>query len=86
MPEESGPAAEFCFRNLKGRNITNVSARVTNEEPSMMRVYRDEISRHLIDEARRLYPDAITFHFASLITSINIEKQIATTGSPSEEV
>lgn len=43
----------------------------------MIRVYRDEISRHLIDEARRLHPDAITFHFEAGVAGVDLDKRVA---------
>ena len=57
--------------------MAGVKSEVTYENPTMIRVYRDEISRHLIDEGKRLYPDAITFHFDSPITSVDFEKRVA---------
>ena len=69
--------AEFCFRDLKGRQIGGANSEVSYENPTMIRVYRDEVSRHLIDEGKRLHPDAITFHFDSPITRVDFEKRIA---------
>ena len=40
-----------------------------------MRVFRDEIARHVIEEAQRLHGDAISFHFDSTIQRIDLEKQ-----------
>ena len=57
--------------------MAGVKSEVTFEKPTMIRVYRDEISRHLIDEGRRLHSDAITFHFDAPITSVDFEKRVA---------
>lgn len=40
----------------------------------MMRVFRDEIARHLIDEAERLHPDKIKFHFEKGIKHVDLDK------------
>jgi len=45
------------------------------DSPTMLRVFRDEIGRLLIDEAHRLHPDKIKFHFGAPIDSVNLEKQ-----------
>ena len=57
--------------------MAGVNSEVTFENPTMIRVYRDEISRHLIDEGKRLHPEAITYHFDSPMTSIDFEKRVA---------
>ena len=49
---------------------------VTPANPTMIRVYRDEISRHLIDEAKRLHPEAITFHFEAGIIGADLDKRV----------
>lgn len=69
--------AEFTFRDGKGRQLAGVNSEVTIENPTMIRVYRDEISRHLIDEGKRLHSEAISFHFESPITSVDFEKRVA---------
>ena len=49
------------------------------DPPTNLRVFRDEIGRQLIDEAKRLYPDAIKFHFSCSIKSIDLDNQAVTT-------
>ena len=68
--------SEFIFRDKKGRAVGGANMPVTTKDPTMIRVYRDEISRHLIDEARRLYPEAITFHFDAPISGVDFEKRV----------
>ena len=41
----------------------------------MMRVFRDEIARHLIDEAERKFPDQVKFHFEEGVSSVNLAQQ-----------
>ena len=39
-----------------------------------LRVFRDEVSRHVIDEAQRLHRDAVTFHFNAHIQHVNLQQ------------
>ena len=41
----------------------------------MLRVFRDEIGRQLIDEAQRLYPNAIKFHFNCPVDAVDLDQQ-----------
>lgn len=76
--------AEFQFRDGKGRAIGGLSEPVSLENPMRIRVYRDEISRHLIEEAQRLHREAITFHFQASVTAVNFHKQVATVADSRE--
>lgn len=54
--------------------------------PKVLRVFQDEIGRQLIDEAKRLYPDAIQFHFNCPVESVDTAKQTVSVpkGSPTQ--
>lgn len=43
--------------------------------PKCLRVFRDEVSRHVIDEAKRLHSEAIVFHFDVRVEDVNLQKQ-----------
>ena len=43
-----------------------------------MRRYRDELSHHLISEAQRLHPSAITFSFETELSSVDLARQTLT--------
>ena len=45
------------------------------DPPIVLRVFRDEIGRQLIDEAQRLYPDAIKFHFNCPVEAVDLDQQ-----------
>lgn len=57
------------------------------EPPTNLRVFRDEIARQLINEANRLFPDTIEFHFNSPVQAVDIDKQTVTvSGDSSQQV
>ena len=49
---------------------------VDDKNDDNIRVFRDELSRHLIDEALRQHPDAISFCFEAPIDSVDFERQL----------
>ena len=53
-----------------------------------VRAFRDEIALCVINEAKRLHPNAIEFHFNSLIQNVDLDRQTAhvSTGSHVTEV
>lgn len=57
------------------------------DPPTNLRVFRDEIARQLIDEAQRLFPDTIEFHFNSPVQAVDIDKQtVAVSGDSPQQV
>lgn len=62
-----------------------VEAPVTLENPTMMRVFRDEIARHIIDEAEAKFPDKIKFHFGEGVSNVDLETQQVTVSSQTGE-
>ena len=76
------------FLRQDGSVYHTVEAPVTKEKPMMMRVFRDEIARHLIDEAERLYPSKVKFHFNQGVSEVDLAaKSVTITGdSGSKEV
>ena len=55
----------------------------------MVRGYRDEVTVHIIREAKRLHPQAILFHFNSQIQKVDLDKHTihaSTAGSSSAQV
>ena len=54
----------------------SVNHPVDDKNSNYMRVFRDELSRHLIDEALRQHPDAVSFRFEAPIDSIDFERQL----------
>ena len=51
----------------------------------MMRVFRDEIARHLIDAAVELYPQAIKFHFGMGLHTVDLDaKTVVLSGQDKE--
>ena len=58
---------------------------VNKENPRMIRVFRDEIARHLIDAAADLYPQEIKFHFGMGVSGVNLDaKTVAFSGQDKE--
>ena len=43
--------------------------------PAWLRGFRNEITRLVIDEAQRMYPEAIRFSFDTAIESIDLDRQ-----------
>lgn len=67
-------AAETTFYGAKGQVLRTFTTSV-EDPPTVLRVFRDEIGRQLIDEAQRLYPDAIKFHFNCPIEAVDLDQQ-----------
>ena len=59
----------------KGKIYAAGSVPVPPTDPLLLRVFRDEIARHLIEEAKRLHPAAVTFHFSTPVTGLDFEQQ-----------
>lgn len=74
--------------DLNGKLTRAASVPVTND-PVMLRAFRDEISRHIIEEAQRLHPTAITFSFNADIQEVDLHAQtvhVAQQDSPKKTV
>lgn len=73
----------------KADGTTKRSARIPiTQDPQCVRAFRDEIALCVINEAKRLHPNAIEFHFNSLIQNVDLDRQTAhvSTGSHVTEV
>ena len=78
-------AADITFYGFKGQVLHSLTRPVV-DPPEVLRVFRDEIGRQLIDEAQRLYPDAIQFHFNCPIEVVDLAKQTVSTKSNTSQV
>ena len=78
-------AADITFYGIKGQ-VLQTFTRPVVDPPEVLRVFRDEIGRQLIDEAQRLYPDAIQFHFKCPIAAVDLDMQTVTINSNAEQV
>lgn len=73
----------------KEDGTTMRSARIPiTQDPQYIRAFRDEIALCVINEAKRLHPNAIEFHFNTLIQKVNLDRQTVhvSTGSHVTEV
>jgi len=66
--------ADFKLFKPNGAIQRSVSLPVT-DNPRLLRSPRDEITRHIIEEAQRMYPDAISFHFSTTIQQVDLNRQ-----------
>lgn len=62
------------FHDKKGK-VQRTFKTPVKDSPTILRVFRDEICRLLIDEAYRLHPDKVKFHFGAPNGSVNLEQQ-----------
>ncbi|DBA80226.1 hypothetical protein WJX79_006530 [Trebouxia sp. C0005] len=53
------------------------------DPPTSLRIFRDEISRLLIDEAQRLHPGKISFRFSTPVVAVNLEAHTVRVASDS---
>lgn len=67
----------MVIKRADGSVRQSIKMPVPAKDPQMLRVYRDEISRHLIDEAKRLCPEAVSFAFDSPLVTVDFVNQIA---------
>ncbi|DBB18334.1 TPA: hypothetical protein ACH3X3_003283 [Trebouxia sp. C0006] len=56
----------------------SVSLPVT-DNPGLLMSSRDEITRHTIEEAQRMFPNAISFHFNTSIQQVDLDRQCVIT-------
>ena len=86
---QSFPAHAAEANMYKEDGTTMRSARIPiTQDPQHVRAFRDEIALCVINEAKRLHPNAIKFHFNTLIQKVNLDRQTAhvSTGSHVTEV
>ena len=69
---------------MQGQVLRSFSIPVT-DPPTNLRVFRDEIARQLIDEAQRLFPDTIHFHFSCPVQAVDTDKQTVTISNDSSQ-
>lgn len=72
--------ADFKLFKADGAIQRSVSLPVT-DNPGLLMSSRDEITRHTIEEARRMYPDAISFHFNTTIQQVDLNRQCVITAA-----
>lgn len=79
-------AADTTFYGSQGQALRSSSNPVT-DPPTNLKVFRDEITRQLICEAQRLFPNTIQFHFNSSVQAVDTEKQtVNISGNSSQQV
>ena len=60
-----------------------------SQDPPCLRAFRDEIALRTVQEAQRLFPQAIKFNYNAAVTSVDFERQlvhISMDGSNTTEV
>ena len=60
-----------------------------SQDPPCLRAFRDEIALRTVQEAQRLFPQAIKFHYNTAVTNVDFKKQlvhISMAGSSTTEV
>ena len=72
--------AEVQAFDTNGKSVRNTSIPVT-DEPVILRAFRDEVTRCVVEEAKRLHPAAITFHFNSRIRGVDLHRQVVHVGA-----
>ncbi|DBA70580.1 TPA: hypothetical protein ACH3X2_011969 [Trebouxia sp. C0005] len=70
--------ADFKLFKADGAIQRSVSLPVT-DSPGLLMSSRDEITRHTIEEARRMFPNAISFRFNTTIQQVDLNRQCVTT-------
>ncbi len=80
-------AAEANMYKADGTTMRSARIPIT-QDPQCVRAFRDEIALCIIDEAKRLLPNAIEFHFNTPIQKVDLDRQTAhvSTGSQVTEV
>lgn len=80
-------AAEANMYKADGTTMRSVRTPIT-QDPVCVRAFRDEVALCVINEAKRLHPDAIEFHFNTHIQRVDLDRQTAhvSTGSQVTEV
>ncbi|KAL0027346.1 hypothetical protein WJX79_002794 [Trebouxia sp. C0005] len=73
-----GGRADFKLFKADGAIQRSVSLPVT-DSPGLLMSSRDEITRHTIEEARRMFPNAISFRFNTTIQQVDLNRQCVTT-------
>ena len=66
--------ADMDIYSPKGQ-LLRTATFLIDHDPKCLRVFRDETSRHIIDEAQWLHPDAITFHFDTCVEHVDLDQQ-----------
>ena len=80
-----GCSAGQAFYNEKGAVVRSFTQAV-GHPATRLRIFRDEIARQLIDEAQRLHPDKISFHFGVAIANVDLDNQIVTTSENTDNL
>ncbi len=70
--------ADFKLFRADGAMQRSVSLPVT-DNPGLLMSSRDEITRHTIEEAQRMCPNAISFHFNTSIQQVDLDRQCVIT-------
>ncbi len=58
-------------------------------DPQCVRAFRDELALRTVQEAQRLFPEAIKFHHKTAVTNVDFKRQLvhlSTDGSNTTEV
>ena len=70
--------AEMSMYKSNGKCFAHMEMDVDPQKPEMVMCYREEVARHLVQEAQRLHPEAISFTFDCGISSIELDQQTVT--------
>ena len=61
---------------------SSVQLMPVTDKPAWLRGYRSEVSRLVTDEARRMYPKAVTFSFDTAAEHVDLDKQTSVVSTP----
>ncbi len=81
--------AEAALFKADGSKALSASVPMTKGDPPCLRAFRDEIALRTVQEAQRLFPQAIKFHYSTAVTSVDFKRQlvhISVDGSNTTEV
>ena len=66
------PVADVDIFGMDGQ-LTRSAHVAVRQQPVALRAFRDEVSRHVIEEAQRLHGHAITFHFNAAVERVDLD-------------
>ena len=71
----------------KANGHISVAQRIpVTEDAQSVRAFRDEVALHVIQEAERMFPETIQFHFNAPIQHIDLNRQLVTHASPADQI
>lgn len=67
--------AEATLFKADGSKSISVSMPMT-QDPQCVRAFRDELALRTVQEAQRLFPEAIKFHYKTAVTKVDFKRQL----------